>query len=198
MKSAVQARSDGGLLAHATQDREMDKVGALFWKCVNRTWGVTERTQKITLDLCWGGGVPMTTSHSLHFLVFICNSAPSVTDMVCTVSGIRQKRWRVTPEEGCKWCVSYWLPPGSFPVAKASQGKVSRADHWGPYQQLHLRTEVLANSMRLFSVEATSSQSSTLDQLQPLTGGAKLLWALPAETVLSGHWFCSNLLYCNR
>lgn len=51
MKSAVQARSDGGLLTHATQDREMDKVGTVFRKCINRTWGVTERTHKITLDL---------------------------------------------------------------------------------------------------------------------------------------------------
>lgn len=187
MKSAVQARADGGLLTPATQDREMDKVGTVFWKCINRTWGVIERTHKITLDLWWGGGVPTATSPSLLFLVFICNSAPSVTDMVCTVSGIWQKRWRVTPEEGCKRCVSYWLPPGSFPVEKASQGKVFSADHWGPYQQLHLRTEVLANSMRLFSVEATSSSYSTLDQLQPRMGGLKLLWALPAKTVLSGH-----------
>lgn len=51
MKSAVQTRSDGGLLAHATKDREMDKVGTVFWKCVNRTQGVTEWTHKITLDL---------------------------------------------------------------------------------------------------------------------------------------------------
>lgn len=43
--------------------------------------------------------VPMATSPSLHFLVFICNPASSVTDMVCTVSGMWQKRWRVTPEE---------------------------------------------------------------------------------------------------
>lgn len=154
-------------LAHATEDREMDKVGTVFWKCVNRTWGVTEWTHKITLDLWWWWGSPWPP---LRLSTFWCSFVTlplvqqtwSVQSVGC---GRSDGVWLL--RRGCKRCVSYWLPPRSFPVEKVSQRKVSRADHWGPYQQFHLRIEVRANSMRLFSVEATSSHSSTLDQLQP-------------------------------
>lgn len=76
--------------------------------------------------------------------------------------------------QDCTRLVPQWLPLGSLPVKKASQGRVSHADHWGPLPTAPSRTEVLANSVGLASLEVTPSHSPepwwlwSTAQLQPL------------------------------